>query len=254
MLTYVTIGNSVETIGEGAFADCSKVISVTIGNSVETIGERAFEDCSSLEIVYVKAITPPVLGTNVFLNVSKGIPVHVPCGTTAAYQSTAQWSSFYNYIDDLPLLNLTVQSEDANKGIASITQENTCTNNTAIIAATPLTGYQFKRWSDGNTDNPRTLSVTQDMVLTAIFESISGIDGTQATAFALYPNPVRDELFISGVSGDEIVVITDLSGRTVGVKNILPLQTGEISINVSALAKGVYLVRIGDYTGKIVKE
>jgi hypothetical protein len=182
------------------------------------------------------------------------IPVHVPCGRAAAYRSAAEWSVFTNYIEDLPLLNLTVQSEDANKGTASITQANTCDNNTAVIAATPLTGYQFKQWSDGNTANPRTLTLTQDMVLTAIFESISGIDGTQATALALYPNPVRDELFISGISGEAKIVITDLSGRTVGTWRTTSLQSGETSINVSHLAKGVYLVRIGNVTGKIVKE
>jgi hypothetical protein len=252
-LTSVTIGNSVKTIGEGAFVDCTKLASVTIGNSVETIGEATFYECSGLKTIYVKAITPPVV-LNVFHNVPTDIPVHVPCGRASAYQSVAEWSWFTNYIDDLPLFNLIVQSEDINKGTASIAQANTCTNNAAIITATPLTGYLFKQWSDGNTDNPRILIVTQDTVLTAIFESISGIDGTQATALALYPNPVRDELFISGVSGDAMIVITDLSGRTVETWYAVSLQTGEISINLSHLAKGVYLVRIGNVTGKIVKE
>jgi hypothetical protein len=184
--------------------------------------------------------------------VPKGIPIHIPCGTTAAYQSAAQWSSFSNYIE--ALFYLTVQSEDVNKGTASITQDNTCTDNTAVIAATPLSGFQFVQWSDGNTDNPRTLAVTQDTVFTATFGIITGIDGTQTTALALYPNPVRDELFISGISGDAMIIITDLSGRTVEVKNFSPLQTGEISINVSHLAKGVYLIKVGNVTGKIVKE
>jgi hypothetical protein len=250
-LTEVTIGNSVTSIEEWAFSGCSGLTSVTIGNSVKTIGWAAFCDCSDLETIYVKAITPPVADYYTFDNVLTGIPVHVPCGRASAYQSAAEWSSFANYIEDLPLLNLTVQSEDVRKGTASITQANTCDNSTAVIAATPLVGYQFKQWSDGNTDNPRIVTVTTDTTFTAIF---SGIDGTQATAFALYPNPVRDELFISGVSGEARIVISDLSGRTVGVKNISSLQTGEISINVSHLAKGVYLIKIGNYTGKIVKE
>jgi hypothetical protein len=251
----LTIPNSVETIGNAAFDGCIKLTSVTIGNSVETIGNAAFADCSGLETVYVKAITPPAAGEDAFYGVPAGIPVHVPCGTVAAYQSAAQWSAFTNYIDDLPLLNLTVQSEDINKGTASVTQTNTCTNNTAVIEAAPIAGYQFAQWSDGNMDNPRTLAVTQDTVLTAIFGIISGIEGTQATALALYPNPVRDELFISGVSGDAKIVITDLSGRTVvGVKNFSPSQNDNLSINVSHLAKGVYLIKVNNVTGKIVKE
>ena len=42
----------------------------------------------------------------------------------------------------------------------------------ATITATPKTGYRFVRWSDGNTDNPRTLTLTNDLTLTAEFEAI----------------------------------------------------------------------------------
>ena len=37
------------------------------------------------------------------------------------------------------------------------------------ISATPAYGYHFSSWSDGNTDNPRTYSVTKDVTLTANF-------------------------------------------------------------------------------------
>lgn len=43
----------------------------------------------------------------------------------------------------------------------------------ATISATPKTGYRFTHWSDGNTDNPRTIVLTQDTVLTAIFEMVT---------------------------------------------------------------------------------
>jgi|GEM_PF-2449110 len=49
----VNIGNSVTTIGNYAFCDCTSLTSVTIGNSVTTIGERAFEDCYSLTSVTI---------------------------------------------------------------------------------------------------------------------------------------------------------------------------------------------------------
>ena len=40
---------------------------------------------------------------------------------------------------------------------------------TLILEATAIYGYHFARWNDGNTDNPRTLVITQDTTLTAIF-------------------------------------------------------------------------------------
>ncbi len=39
------------------------------------------------------------------------------------------------------------------------------------LTAIPNTGYKFKQWSDGNTDNPRTVTVTGDVTYTAEFES-----------------------------------------------------------------------------------
>ena len=55
-VTSVTIGNSVESIGSGAFKGCSGLTSVTIGNSVESIGERAFDGCSGLTSVHISDI------------------------------------------------------------------------------------------------------------------------------------------------------------------------------------------------------
>ncbi|MDY6036234.1 MAG: hypothetical protein SPI67_01995 [Paludibacteraceae bacterium] len=37
------------------------------------------------------------------------------------------------------------------------------------IMATPNTGFYFQQWNDGNTDNPRTITVTGDATYTAIF-------------------------------------------------------------------------------------
>lgn len=39
------------------------------------------------------------------------------------------------------------------------------------IEGTGDTGYDFDEWSDGNTDNPRTITVTGDLTLAASFES-----------------------------------------------------------------------------------
>ena len=53
-LTSVTIPNSVTSIGMYAFSGCSGLTSVTIGNSVTSIGEHAFSDCSGLTSISVE--------------------------------------------------------------------------------------------------------------------------------------------------------------------------------------------------------
>lgn len=43
-------------------------------------------------------------------------------------------------------------------------------NTLATITATPYYGYHFTQWNDGNTENPRTVVVSQDMSFTAQFD------------------------------------------------------------------------------------
>jgi len=54
----------------------------------------------------------------------------------------------------------------------------------------------------------------------------------------------------------KIVEIFDISGRTVGALRATPLQnhTGTISINVSNLSAGIYVLKMGDYRGRFVKK
>ena len=52
-ITSVSIGNSVTSIGDYAFKDCSGLTSVTIPNSVKSIGRVAFYHCSGLTSVTI---------------------------------------------------------------------------------------------------------------------------------------------------------------------------------------------------------
>ena len=52
-ITSVIIGDSVTSIGNGAFSGCSSLTSVTIGNSVTSIGYSAFSGCSGLTSVTI---------------------------------------------------------------------------------------------------------------------------------------------------------------------------------------------------------
>ena len=61
-LTEVIISNSVDTIKNYAFENCSVVQSVTIGNSVEYIGDNAFSGCLGLSTVNFNATNCSAMG------------------------------------------------------------------------------------------------------------------------------------------------------------------------------------------------
>ena len=64
---------------------------------------------------------------------------------------------------------ITVGVNDASMG--SATGGGKYNVNTEVtLTATANTGYDFVKWSDGNTDNPRTIVVTADAEYTAIFQ------------------------------------------------------------------------------------
>ena len=65
---------------------------------------------------------------------------------------------------------LTVLSSD--EAMGTVTDGGTYEEGTEVtITATPTSdGYAFVKWSDENTDNPRTLTVTGNLELTAIFD------------------------------------------------------------------------------------
>ena len=160
-----TIPDGIESIAGGAFYDCSGLTSVTIPNSVTSIGEEAFSGCSGLTSVTCYAITPPSMGDCAFCNVDcSQIPLYVPNESAVQYKVTDQWKNFG--VKPLNPFNCTVNAS-ASHGIVEGAGEYEGYSN-VILKVIPENGYIFKQWSDGNTDNPRTIIIERDTMLTAI--------------------------------------------------------------------------------------
>ena len=81
-LASVTIPNSVTSIGNYAFYVCSSLASVTIPNSVTSIGDHAFSRCSSLESVTIpNSVTS--IGNYAFFYCSSLASVTIPNSVTS---------------------------------------------------------------------------------------------------------------------------------------------------------------------------
>ena len=98
-LISVMLPCALTTIGDWAFAYCESLTSLNIPGSVTSIGSNAFGNCTNLSSITAQALTPPALGSNVFQDVDKSIPVYIPGGTIDAYSSADGWSLFTNFIE-----------------------------------------------------------------------------------------------------------------------------------------------------------
>jgi uncharacterized repeat protein (TIGR02543 family) len=117
--------------------------------------------------MHVAAAAPPSLGNDVFTGIPSDAMLCVPCGSKEAYAAAAQWKNFSPIIQGSVL---TTRSNNASMGAAAPAIMGVCPPNSQTnIEATPNPGYVFVGWSDGNTSNPRTVTVTRDTTFTAEF-------------------------------------------------------------------------------------
>ena len=90
-LTAITIGNSVTSLGDYCFYDCSSLTSITIPNSVTSLGRYCFLSCSSLTSIYMLPSTPPSTGDWIFDDTPLKTVYVVDEDAMFAYQAQAPW-------------------------------------------------------------------------------------------------------------------------------------------------------------------
>lgn len=161
-LQTIVIGDSVTSIPANAFQNTTNLSHVTIGSGVTSIGDYAFSFCSNLNTIVALPDNAPSLGTDVFYGTPNTKYVILNCGADyASVWGTTGFIYSNGYV-------LALESNNALYGTASFVQPVDC-QQTAIIQATPAARCVFTGWSDGNTDNPRTITLTGNTTMTANF-------------------------------------------------------------------------------------
>ena len=265
-LTSVTIGNSVTSIGNYSFLGCFGLSSLTIGNSVTSIGVHAFSGCPGLTEIHSLNNVAPLLvesfesyndyyvGAN-YEAVPSTIPVYIPCGASGSYYG--RWSYFSNFIES-DAFTFSAVSADNNMGTVQILTMPTCTNPQAVVYASANSGYQFDHWSDGSTANPYSLTVNEDMELTAYFVSAGG--GSQGIDDITSTDDIKihtrgNKIVIETTdalthSGNQAIIVYDVMGRIIHTNPSTQSPTNTIEIPVPTT--GLYMVKVADQPSRKV--
>ena len=108
LLTSITIPNSVTSIGSSAFENCYRLSSVTLGSNITSIGGGAFSGCFAITSVTSLKIKPIAIkgmsnsGTTFSESTFKSGTLYVPVGTKSDYMSTQGWKDFNNIVEGNP--------------------------------------------------------------------------------------------------------------------------------------------------------
>ena len=171
-LTSITIPESVTVIGDAVFSGCSGVTTITIPSGVTHIGDYAFWGMR-LESVMSQATTPPEIWSNTFDDY--GMTLYVPAGSKVKYHTAKYWRNFTD-IQETGVTQYRVDVSSSDDSMGSVMGSGEYAEGSEVtLAAIPADGYRFVRWSDGNTENPRRVTVTGDMSFVAEFEKIYSI-------------------------------------------------------------------------------
>ncbi|MBR0324163.1 MAG: S8 family peptidase [Bacteroidales bacterium] len=83
------------------------------------------------------------------------------------------------------------------------------------------------------------------------YEDTTGINDDYMTDFNVYPNPVKDRLYIETSTQIQSIEVYDVYGRLQVTKT--PSHQGDLSVDVSDLNSGIYFVKVKTEEGNIVK-
>lgn len=108
---------------------------------------------------------------------------------------------------------------------------------TCILKVTPSTNYIFNNWSDGNTDNPRSIIVTDTLSLTANFTYITPTTKYKVTTSILPEEAIEAGCTVTGSGEYEINTVVTLTATAASGYKFVSWNDGQttnsISINVT---------------------
>ena len=159
----------------------------------------------------------------------------------------ATYTAIFSENVEKPKYTITVVSADEAQGTVTGGGEFD-EYSTITIQATPKDGYDFDKWQDGNTENPRKVTVTENMTFTAYFKAQSG-PAKQFTITVVSSNPSAGSV-LGGGTYDEGSTIQIAAVPNEGyVFTMWNDENKDNPRNITVTADAIYVANFGPATG-----
>ncbi len=105
------------------------------------------------------------------------------------------------------------------------------------IVGLPMEGYRFVSWNDGNTDNPRQITISENASYVANFSTVDIEEAPEVQNLSVYPNPTNGVVTISEYDVNKVEIYD-------GVGKKVREYTSQRILDLSDLSSGEYILRI----------
>ena len=126
------------------------------------------------------------------------------------------------------------------------------------VTAVPLDSFASYSWSSethGDTMDISVVCVAEDSVHQTVYSVRvllpNGVKEAAAPMLRIYPNPASTVLYVSAVKG-KLVQLCDMTGRL--LMQVEANGEDKLPLDISGLARGMYVVRCGSRVARFVKE
>ena len=265
--------------------DVEAITNVIVGDGILSIADNAISGLYNVRditlpwTVEVGAVLPVTSADFLPKQNILELTIHVPVGMKSAYLSISPEWGRLNVVEDAQSVQVEVTSDTSAEvgwepvpdavsyevNVYGDMAQTDLIHNERVNANTPQPASKLKAVTSAfsvsltnlQTDKPYYVftsaldkddKVLAENVSLIVLKSVTAVSETaidRRIRFA--PNPATDYIIVSGLPAGAEIIIIDLAGRVC-------LRTVETAINVSPLATGAYIVRSGEFVGKMVKK
>lgn len=271
----LVIPEGVKRIGVNAFAQCHNIKQLELPSNIERLDTRAFYQCVGLIEVYSRSLVPPELGEMVFSGIGKSAVLVVDCISAERYKNSPAWNHFSNQRILEPCV-IELKAKVAVPGSGTVLGTGTYSIGSKVkLVAVCNSGFGFRSWQDGNTDNPREVTVDDTITYVANMVKAEVIHQIEYVHDTIYKDGIKVEERYYEINdraepiASQQIVVYNRQNRRVEInadrRNIIGMAlyddaghclfTGNPrhgKINMRRFKTGYFIVRLTTTTGEVI--